>query len=100
LRGTGRAKEAEEEHRTALAICKDLVETFPAVPDYQSSLGANLNSLARLLMQREGELPQVRQLLEQAVKHQQEALRTNPRHPTYRRFLCNHYMNLARTVSP
>src|SRR5262249_55327222 len=43
----------------------------------------------------EGQLPQARQLLEQAVKHQQAALRTNPRHPTYRKFLCNHYMTLA-----
>src|SRR5262249_23711178 len=36
--------------------------------------------------------------LEQALPHHLDALKPNPKHPTYRRFLRNHYMILANTL--
>jgi tetratricopeptide (TPR) repeat protein len=45
-----------------------------------------------------GDLEEARQLLLQAITHQQRALKINPRNPDYRRFLRNHYQNLAETL--
>jgi hypothetical protein len=43
-------------------------------------------------------LEEARQLLSEAITHQQAALKINPRNPTYRQFLRSHYWNLAETL--
>jgi tetratricopeptide (TPR) repeat protein len=42
-------------------------------------------------------LADAQKLLEQAIDHQQAALKAYPKHVTYRQFLRNHYMHLAET---
>jgi serine/threonine protein kinase/Tfp pilus assembly protein PilF len=98
LMNTRRHSEAEDEFGKALSICKQLASTFPTTPAYHSSLGAVLNNFAMLLLRKDGQLREARVLLEQAVEHQQKALQTNPRNPTYRQFLVNHFCNLAQTL--
>jgi tetratricopeptide (TPR) repeat protein len=66
------------------------------VADYQSGLGGALNNLALLFRER-GELNEARRLLERAIGYEKSALQANPRHPTYRLFLRNHYVALAET---
>jgi tetratricopeptide (TPR) repeat protein len=51
-----------------------------------------------LLMHQAGKLSEARHLLDQAVKHQRQALRANASHPTYLQFLHNSYANLARVL--
>lgn len=100
LLGSDRPDEAEKAHRDALEIRRKLAADFPAVPDPHSELAGTLNNLALLRIERggAGDLQEARQLLSQAVTHQQTALKTNPHNPTYRQFLRNHYWNLAETL--
>jgi tetratricopeptide (TPR) repeat protein len=73
------------------------VEKFPAVPDHRSGLGAYLNDQA-LLEQDRGNLPEARQLLEEAINHQQIALKVNQQNPRYRSRLRAHYANLGQVL--
>jgi serine/threonine protein kinase/Tfp pilus assembly protein PilF len=95
---TGRTREAETEYRAALSLRRQLAREFPVNSGYQSWAGACLNDLAMLLMRQGRQLSEARALLKLAVAYQQRALRTNPRHPTYRQFLRNHLVNLARAL--
>jgi tetratricopeptide (TPR) repeat protein len=81
----------------ARELVRQAVRRADDKPETQSLLGAVLNNLAQEVRNR-GELAEARQLLEQAVVHQRAALKEKPDHPTYRRFLCNHYANLAETL--
>jgi tetratricopeptide (TPR) repeat protein len=94
---TGRASEAEKSYRQALAIRQRLVANFPDNADHQSNVGATLNNLAQLLG-RQAKCVEARALSEQAIRHQQAALKINAKHPTYRRFLRNHYTVLTEAL--
>jgi serine/threonine protein kinase len=98
LKGTERPPEAEAEYRAAVTLRKQLAKEDPANSGYQSWAGACLNDLAMLLMRQGRQLNEARGLLEQAVVYQRRALRTNSRQPTYRQFLRNHLVNLARAL--
>jgi serine/threonine protein kinase/tetratricopeptide (TPR) repeat protein len=94
LSDAGKPREAEERFRDAIALQEPLAEVFSAVPAYHSELGGTLNNLANLLMERSA-AGEARTRLELAVKHQQLALRSNPRNPVYRDFLANHLATLS-----
>src|SRR5207244_9980664 len=66
----------------------------PAEPAHQSKLATTMNNLAILRMD-QAQLQEARRLFEQAVRHQQQAVRARPRRQDYRWFLCNHTSNLA-----
>ena len=97
LRLSGRPEESESVLRRALELRTSLVEQLPDVPKFRSGLGGTLNDLALLQFVR-GDLDEARRLLEQAIPHQKVALASNPRDPTYRQFLSNHYLNLAKVL--
>jgi eukaryotic-like serine/threonine-protein kinase len=82
----------------AITIMKKLSADFPAVSEYHSGAGGSLHNFA-LVLQKRGQLKQARPLLEEAIRYQQVALKVNPRSPTYRQFLGNHYHNLAEVLS-
>ena len=89
-----RLPEAEFLLRQALAIRRALVSDEPESANEQSALGSTLNNLAMVLRKR-GAAAEARDLLEEAIRHQQTALKVNPGHPSYVRFLSNHYRVLG-----
>jgi tetratricopeptide (TPR) repeat protein len=93
----GKPDEAVTVYRQALQTFEKLAAELPGVPDCRSDLGGLLSDLA-MVYQRQKEHAQARPLLEQAIDHQQAALRANPRHPTYRQFLHIHYRLLADSL--
>jgi len=70
---------------------------FPAVPDYQNSLGGTLRGLARVQRMR-GKPKEARPLVELGVSHRQAALKVTPRHPRYLDELRGDYLELAETL--
>jgi tetratricopeptide (TPR) repeat protein len=94
---TTKPHDAEKAYRQARTLFEKLANGFPDVPDHQSHLAGTLHNLARLVRGR-GEWADARQLLGKAVAHQQAALESNPKHPTYRRLLGTHYQDLAETL--
>jgi tetratricopeptide (TPR) repeat protein len=90
---TGRSREAEQEQRQSLEILEKLAAQYPEVPDYRSRVGGSLNSIADVLMDR-GNWEGARQLLEQALVHQQAALEIDPQQRSYKIGLCRHLENL------
>ena len=85
---------AEAAYRRALILDQELADAAPNAPDYLSNFGATCNDLAMVLCDR-NQLPQARQLLEQAITNQQAALKISPQSLRFRQFLRNHYLNLA-----
>jgi tetratricopeptide (TPR) repeat protein len=92
-----RQSEAERAYRQAHELQQKLVTDFPDEPEYHSGLGATLNNLAIHLAHR-GEQAEARRLLEEAIRHQQAALKIRPGHPVYRQWLRNHCSSLAATL--
>ena len=80
------SEESEQLQRRSLEIMEKLAAEYPKVPDYRSSVGAGLNNIALLLMDR-GDWEEARQLLEQAIVHQTAALEINPGASEYSIFL-------------
>jgi tetratricopeptide (TPR) repeat protein len=93
LRRIGRTEDAEAAFRKALEELEQLGSEFPTAFEYQSDWGGVLNNLGRLCIDA-NRLAEARRLLDQAVLLQRAALNSNPRHPTYRRYLNNHYVSL------
>jgi tetratricopeptide (TPR) repeat protein len=89
-----RLPEAEANYRKSVKLLKELTDKFPDTPTYQSIYGATLHNLA-LVLQRRGEWDEAVQLTDQAVEHQQIALKPNPGNQVYRERLFNHYMQLG-----
>jgi tetratricopeptide (TPR) repeat protein/predicted Ser/Thr protein kinase len=83
-------QEAEDAYRQGLDIATKLAADFPAVSDYQHTIGIFLHNQAGLLAD-QGNWDRARQLWEQAIDHQQAALKLNPKSPTYRNLLRQHY---------
>jgi tetratricopeptide (TPR) repeat protein len=88
---------AERAYLQALAHRRKLASDFSSIPDYQSRLGDTLQNLAMVLRERK-ELTTARGHLKEAICRQGAALAVNPRNPTYRENLCNHYSVLADTL--
>jgi tetratricopeptide (TPR) repeat protein len=83
--------------RKALIAQQNLVDMAPAVAADQSELGAIQNDLANELLKR-GDLSSARGLLEEAIGHQQAAVKADAANPQYRVFLRNHYWLLGQTL--
>jgi tetratricopeptide (TPR) repeat protein len=87
----------EDAIRGIVTTATDLEAVSSDKADVQSGLGAVLHNLALKFLDRRKWEP-ARQLLEQAVGHQQAALRIRPENVTYLVFLRNHYSSLAYTL--
>src|SRR5262249_45397741 len=88
-----RWSEAERSYRQAVALLRQLTAAFPNRLDYHSQLGHALHQLACLVLG-QGELAGAQALLEQALHHQQTALKSNAEYPDYRQLLTDHYREL------
>jgi serine/threonine-protein kinase len=91
------AEAANAFHRS-LELRRQLAAEYPDEADYWSDLGVTLSNLARLLRVR-GEFAAARRVLEEAVRHQEAALKTNPQHVRYRRFLVLAHWNTGKTLA-
>jgi serine/threonine-protein kinase len=94
LRFRGRTSDAAQNARQVVQICERLAQEFGTNPDYQSELGKSMQDLA-ILLGDQGQLAEARRLLEQAVEHQQAALRLKRDCQDYREALGDHYGCLA-----
>ena len=90
---------ADENYRLCIAVLEKLIALRPNEPDYQSNLGAKLNDLSLLLSHDPRVFAEKRQLLEQAIVHQEAALKQKPADATYRRFLGHHWCNLGDALA-
>ncbi len=93
----GRPAEASAAFGEAKTILEQLTRENPTVAEFQSILGATFNNLAMLHLDANAFLD-AKELLRAAIEHQQRALASNPKHPTYRQFLRNHYRNLEKAA--
>jgi len=93
-RESGRHEAAEQEYRQSIAVWKQLVAESPDNANYRSELGAILNN-ASLLLWKQERLGDAVSLLEEAIQHQELALKTHPRHAQVSVYFLNHHMNLA-----
>jgi serine/threonine-protein kinase len=92
-------QEAEQLYASAHDRQDRLVREFPGVPEYQSALGRTLYNHA--IMMATGptpDRPKARRLVEEAVQHQQNALRSNPQNPLYRNHLRDSFGILTATL--
>jgi serine/threonine protein kinase/Flp pilus assembly protein TadD len=97
LQQMGRPVEFEEVHQQLIAALEQFVAERPDAADFQSNLGGLQHNRAVRLEGRK-ELEPARQLLEQAIRHQQAALNVRPDNVTALVFLRNHYGALARIL--
>ncbi len=81
-----RVSEAEQLCQRAVEIYQELAARFPMTPDYESALAVNLTLLGQFTSAR-GDLVAAQQHSEAGFRHLQTALKANPNHPTYRRYL-------------
>jgi serine/threonine protein kinase/tetratricopeptide (TPR) repeat protein len=96
-RALGKGAEAETALCENLTLCQKLTATAHSLPEDQSGLGTALSNLATLRMDQK-QWAEARRLLQQAIPRQQEALKSYPKHPTYRLYLRNHYLLLGYTL--
>jgi serine/threonine protein kinase/tetratricopeptide (TPR) repeat protein len=94
LNAVGKRREAEAAWNEALDLCQRQAASGPGAAKYHRAIGAMLNNLAMPLMVPD-RAAEARPLLERAVKAQEAALSSEPRHIQGREFLCNHLINLA-----
>jgi eukaryotic-like serine/threonine-protein kinase len=91
----GRPDKALAAYRETIRLWRKVVADEATRPDDRGNLGGALDTLGVLLLDK-GELREAVRLFEEAVVHQQAALKANHEHPKYRRFLRNHYLHLAQ----
>jgi serine/threonine protein kinase/tetratricopeptide (TPR) repeat protein len=95
-RMTNRPVEAQSTWQRTRLLRKQLTDECPDVPDYHNDLAGTLGNLATLHNQRREFVAAV-PLLEEALPHNQAALKANPRNPVYREFLRNNLQTLAQS---
>jgi serine/threonine protein kinase/uncharacterized protein HemY len=88
------AADLENAYRRAVDHAKKVAGEYPNVPHYQSTVGGASNNWARWLRD-QGQPEKARALLQEAITWQEKAVEANPKNPTYREFLGNHYGELA-----
>jgi serine/threonine protein kinase len=94
-----RPAEAEDAVRQQVAVLQKLTEVQPGAAADQSKCGAILHNLAVKHHARK-ELEPAIGLLEQAIRHQQAAVKSNPNNPTYLGNLSLHYRVLNNVLRP
>lgn len=86
--------EAERLMRRSMAAAEHLPESRRQGAGFQSSLGAQLSNLGSAMLS-QGYPQKARELLQEAIPHQQAALDAIPEHVGYQRFMSNHYWIFA-----
>jgi tetratricopeptide (TPR) repeat protein/tRNA A-37 threonylcarbamoyl transferase component Bud32 len=94
---TERFADSEAAAREAAAILRPLAAEVPGEPRYHYLLGGCLNNLAHAALRR-GDPAAARPLLEEAIGHQESALRLRPGFVGARVYLRNHYANLVMVL--
>jgi tetratricopeptide (TPR) repeat protein len=98
LSGAGRTKEGDAAMVKARDAWRVLAEAYPDVASYQHTLAGTLDNLAHPLIKANQELPRARQLVEQAIFHEKEALRLEPENALSRFNLAVHFQALGATL--
>jgi eukaryotic-like serine/threonine-protein kinase len=93
----GRDAEAENADRRALALGKGLGEAGRLLPEDQRNQGACLQNLAWVSIRRNN-LDEARQLLEQAIRIQQQAVQAAPQNAQGQMYLQAHYLQLGEVL--
>jgi serine/threonine protein kinase len=93
----GQKDKAGEAYRQAIAVMDGLLAELPSTGEYHTILGGDLHDFSNLLDARR-QLAQKRSLLERAIRHEQAALKINPKDAAARRYLRNHYWQLAHDL--
>ncbi|MCI0457227.1 MAG: tetratricopeptide repeat protein, partial [Gemmataceae bacterium] len=91
-----RPQDAEKTYRQARGVQHKLLQEFPTVPGYHTFYAKILNNLALRLRNR-GEYDQARDLLNEAIQHDREAMKLAPENRAFRAELCNRLANLVWT---
>ena len=91
----GRNSEAEAAYRQAVAVWRQLTAGDPGNEEFASYLGAMLNDLACVL-NRQRRWQEMIPLAEEAIGHQETAIKARPKEESYQRYCHNHYTVLAR----
>jgi serine/threonine protein kinase len=89
--------EAESAFRRTVELAGQLTDEMPKVGHYACALAVAQHNLAGLVAD-QGDLLQARELLRQAVVHQQAALRASPVNPAWRQHLWRHCLSLANIL--
>ncbi len=90
LASIGQTAEAEAAFRAAVKELKELEAQYPQVPEYQGDLGVALQNLAFNQFARQ-QPAEARQLSEEAIARQRNALAANPKDPFAQRGLIDAY---------
>jgi serine/threonine protein kinase/tetratricopeptide (TPR) repeat protein len=85
LEDQGRPKEAEELYAAAIELNKRLAGDFPDRPDLRNELAGALGNMAFLRL-RSGDFQAAKARLEEALPHNEAALKASPGNPNYRQF--------------
>jgi serine/threonine protein kinase/Flp pilus assembly protein TadD len=93
----GRIDEAIAAYRETIRVWRQLLAKDSTNAETRCELGGALDTLAVLLLGR-GQPRDALPLLEEAIVHQRAALKINHQHPTYRRYLSNHYWHLTQVL--
>ena len=97
LQTRGQYGEAEKAFAEARDEMQAQVAEFPGVPVYQKDLGAAMNNLANLHLNRKRWADAI-PLLRQAVRYQEAVYRLNTGDANVRTLLCNHYGALTEAL--
>jgi tetratricopeptide (TPR) repeat protein len=89
-----RPREGEKTLERSVTLWKELVAKFPEIPRYHVSLGGAEHNLAQARAAR-GDATGARALLEEAIKHQEQVVKTNHEQANTLEFLHNHNGVLA-----
>src|SRR5262245_21557775 len=95
LSATGQFKEAEADYDAALVIYRQLAADFPNQPDLRNFLAATCTNLA-FSHRLQGNWAAAKRMLLEGRPHHLATLKSNPRHPAYRQFYCNHLKVLTQ----
>jgi serine/threonine protein kinase/Tfp pilus assembly protein PilF len=91
---SGRLEEAEKHFKQALELHETVSKRHSTVARYQRDCGATLNELA-LITRDQNRLEEAQEMLEQAIRCQQAALKLDANDELSREFLGRHYANLG-----
>jgi serine/threonine-protein kinase len=98
LSATGRLDDAATSYQRSREIWTRLLADARHPSAAHNHLGGVLHNLG-LIYKTQGKLDEARPLFEEAIKHEREALKDNPRDASARLFLRNHYSDLGATLA-
>jgi serine/threonine protein kinase/Tfp pilus assembly protein PilF len=98
LRKTGRLDDAVTSYQRSRELWTKILADAKYPANAHHGLGGVLHNLAQVYKD-QGKLAEARQLYQEALAHQRDALKDNPRDASVRLFLRNHYFGLAQTLA-